>query len=64
MERRFYQKKRNYFIGLLFLILLFLVIVFVRTVSKGQLVTEFSSEYVALAELPSQLSFTYYGANL
>ncbi len=61
MERRFYQKKRNYFIGLLFLILLFLVIVFVRTVSKGQLVTEFSSEYVALAELPSQLSFTYYG---
>lgn len=61
MERKFFQKKRNYFIGLLFLILLFLMILFIRTVSKGQVITEYSSEYVALAELPSQLSFTYYG---
>lgn len=37
------------------------MILFIRTVSKGQVITEYSSEYVALAELPSQLSFTYYG---
>ena len=61
MERKFFEKKRNYFIGFLFLILLFLMILFIRTVSKGQVITEYSSEYVALAELPSQLSFTYYG---
>lgn len=61
MERKFFQKKRNYFIGLLFLILLFLILLFVRVVGQKQVITEYSSDYVALAELPSQLSFTYYG---
>ena len=61
MERKFYQNKRNYILCLIFLILAFLVTWFVRLVSSEQVITEYSDEYVALAELPSQLSFTYFG---
>ena len=61
MERKFYQNKRNYILCLIFLILAFLVTWFVRVVSSEQVIMEYSDEFVALAELPSQLSFTYFG---
>lgn len=61
MKRKFFQSKRNYIICLLFLIVVFLIVLFTRALSRKQVITEYSDEYVALAELPSQLSFTYYG---
>lgn len=61
MVKNFFRKKRSYFICLLFLLLFFLAALFIRAVSREQVITEFSNEYVALAELPPQLSFTYYG---
>ncbi len=61
MKKRLFQYKRNYILCLMFFVLLFLVILLTRAISSRQVITEYSSEYVALAELPPQLSFTYYG---
>lgn len=61
MKRKLFQYKRNYILCFLFFSLLFLVILLTRALSARQVITEYSSDYVALAELPSQLSFTYYG---
>lgn len=47
--------------GVLLLILTVLIIWFIKAAGTAQVITEYSSEYVALAELPSQMSFTYYG---
>ena len=52
---------KKYIACLLFLVLAVLAAWFIRLIGSKQVITEFSSEYVALAELPSQLSFTYYG---
>lgn len=52
---------KKYIACLLFLILAVLAAWFIRIMGSKQAITEFSSDYVALAELPSQLSFTYYG---
>lgn len=41
--------------------LLALAIIFIRAITEDKVVLEYSSGYVAMAELPSQLSFTYYG---
>ncbi len=54
---RRYQK---YLACLLFPVFVFLAVWFILAIGNRQVVTEFSSEYVALAELPSQLGFTYY----
>ena len=61
MKKRLFQYRKNYILCFLFFSLLFLVILFTRFIGSKQVITEYSSEYVALAELPSQLSFTYYG---
>ncbi len=77
MKRIFFQNKENYasrgrssgFLGglkrgiavMFFLLLLVLAIWFIRAAGTAQVITEYSSEHVALAELPSQMSFTYYG---
>lgn len=61
MKKRIFQYKRNYILCFLFFSLLFLVIFLTHVIGSKQVITEYSSEYVALAELPSQLSFTYYG---
>lgn len=58
---RFLASLKKCIAGILFVILAVLVIWFIRVVGSEQVITEYSSEYVALAELPSQLSFTYYG---
>lgn len=42
------------------MLLLLLIFWFIWMTSAKQVITEYSDEYVALAELPSQLSFTYY----
>ena len=61
MKKRLFQYRRNYILCFLFFSLLFLVIFLTHVIGSKQVITEYSSEYVALAELPSQLSFTYYG---
>lgn len=77
MKRIFFQNKRNdsiqdtrpwflrhlkkFISGILFVILAVLVIWLIKAAGTKQVITEYSTEYVALAELPSQLSFTYYG---
>lgn len=60
MEKIYSGKKRNYIAAVLCMILLLLIFWFIWITSAKQVITEYSSEYVALAELPSQLSFTYY----
>ena len=60
MEKIYSDKKRVYMMGALLLTLLFLVLWFVFTQNAKQVITEYSEKYVALAELPSQLSFTYF----
>ncbi len=61
MKKIYAHKKRNYTAGILLLLLIILAVWFISTVNAKRVITEYSSEYVALAELPSQLSFTYYG---
>lgn len=56
------RKKRGIIVGLagaaaLVLILAFL---FIKAVTKEEVILEYSDDYVAMAEIPSQLSFTYY----
>lgn len=60
MEKNYSGKKRNYFAGAFCMLLLLLIVWFIWITSSKQVITGYSSEYVALAELPSQLSFTYY----
>ena len=60
MEKFYSGKKKNYIAGVLCMLLLLLIFWFVWMTSAKQVITEYSDEYVALAELPSQLSFTYY----
>ena len=77
MERDFFQNKKKkafrtvppvrqrrlkkYKVCLTLLVLVFLAVWLIRMMGNKRVITEFSNEYVALAELPSQLSFTYYG---
>lgn len=61
MKKKLFQYRRNYILCFLFFSLLFLVILLTHAIGSKQVIAEYSSEYVALAELPSQLSFTYYG---
>ncbi len=60
MEKLDSAKKRNFIMGALCMFLLILMVWFIQAVTAKQVITEYSSEYVAMAELPSQLSFTYY----
>ncbi len=60
MEKNYSGIKRNYFAGVLCMLLLLLIFWFIWITSAKQVITEYSNDYVALAELPSQLSFTYY----
>ena len=61
MEKRASGIKKNYMAAALAVSLLAMAIIFIRIVTEDKVVTEYSSDYVAMAELPSQLSFTYYG---
>lgn len=61
MEKRGSGIKKNYMAAALAVSLLAMAIIFIRIVTEDKVVTEYSSDYVAMAELPSQLSFTYYG---
>lgn len=54
------SRKRNYMLGAIIILLLILAVLFIRAVTEEKVLLEYSSEYVAMAELPSQLSFTYY----
>ncbi|MCI8483702.1 MAG: SpoIID/LytB domain-containing protein [Lachnospiraceae bacterium] len=60
MKKRDSVKKRDYILAVLALLGLVLVILFIQTAAENKVILEYSSEYVAMAELPSQLSFTYY----
>ena len=60
MEKIYSGKRKNYIVGALLILLLVFVLWFITAENAKQVITEYSSEYVALAELPSQLSFTYY----
>ncbi len=60
MEKIYSGKRKNYIVGALLILLLVFVLWFIMAENAKQVITEYSSEYVALAELPSQLSFTYY----
>ncbi len=60
MEKLYSNRKKNYITGILLLFLLILAAWFIFVANAKRVITQYSSEYVALAELPSQLSFTYY----
>lgn len=61
MNRKYSGKNRkNYLAGILLMLLVILAVWFILAVNTKQVINEYSSEYVAVAELPSQLSFTYY----
>jgi len=61
MNRKYSGKNRkNYLAGILLMLLAILAVWFILAVNTKQVINEYSSEYVAIAELPSQLSFTYY----
>lgn len=54
------NRKRKCMLGALAAVVLILAIIFIRAVTGKNVILEYSNEYVAMAELPSQLSFTYY----
>ncbi|MFG6383687.1 MAG: SpoIID/LytB domain-containing protein [Lachnospiraceae bacterium] len=60
MEKKYSVRKRNCMIVALTILVLILTIIFIRIVTQEKIILEYSEEYVAIAELPSQLSFTYY----
>ena len=60
MKKVYFRKKRNYIAGIALIFFLTLAIWFILAVNAKRVITDYSSEYVALAELPSQLCFTYY----
>ncbi|MEY8390059.1 SpoIID/LytB domain-containing protein [Lachnospiraceae bacterium 45-W7] len=60
MGKIYSSKKRNYKSGILLILLMLAAACFILAVKAKKVITEYSSDYVALAELPSQLSFTYY----
>ena len=60
MVKNYSGKKRNYLAGAFCMLLLLLIVWFIWMTSAKQVITGYSSEYVVLAELPSQLSFTYF----
>lgn len=60
MEKLYSNRKKNYIAGILLLLLLTFAAWFIFAANAKRVITQYSSEYVALAELPSQLSFTYY----
>ncbi len=61
MDRRHWMDKRLYTAGAMLLLALFLAILFASVVKREKVVLEYSDKYLAMAELPSQLSFTYFG---
>ncbi len=61
MERSYFAGRRGYMAGAAFVLALFLLAVFISGITKEEAITGYSDEYVAMAELPSQLSFTYFG---
>ena len=60
MEKRYSVNKKSLRKAVLALLMLILAIIFIRFAARERVILEYSSEYVAMAELPSQLSFTYY----
>ncbi len=59
MEKRYSVNKKSLRKAVLALLMLILAIIFIRFAARERVILEYSSEYVAMAELPSQLSFTY-----
>ena len=60
MGRGYSSKREKYLTVLLAALLVVLAILFMQAVMDEKVILEYSNEYVAMAELPSQLSFTYY----
>ncbi len=60
MRKIYSSRNRNYKLSMLLILLIIVAVCFILAVKTERIITEYSSEYVALAELPSQLSFTYY----
>lgn len=60
MRKGYSSKREKYLTALLAVLLVALAILFVQAVMDEKVILEYSNEYVAMAELPSQLSFTYY----
>ncbi len=60
MGRGYSSKREKYLTVLLAALLMVLAILFMQAVMDEKVILEYSNEYVAMAELPSQLSFTYY----
>ena len=60
MRKGYSSKREKYLTALMAVLLVALAILFVQAVMDEKVILEYSNEYVAMAELPSQLSFTYY----
>lgn len=60
MEKRYSVNKKSLRKAALAVVILMLAIIFIRFAVGEKVIPEYSSEYVAMAELPSQLSFTYF----
>lgn len=61
MEKRGSGKRKKYMAAALAVSVLVLAFLLLRAVTEDWGVQGYSDHYVAMAELPSQLSFTYYG---
>ncbi|MCI9174905.1 MAG: SpoIID/LytB domain-containing protein [Lachnospiraceae bacterium] len=60
MGRGYSSKREKCLTVLLAVLLVVLAVLFVQAVMEEKVILEYSNEYVAMAELPSQLCFTYY----
>lgn len=59
------RKKRGGIVGLagIAVLVLIMAVLFIKAVTKEEVILEYSDDYIAMAEIPSQLSFTYYDEN-
>lgn len=60
MEKKYSVKRKNLIAAALAVIVLVLAILFIRIITEEKVIQEYSDKYVAMAELPSQLDFTYF----
>lgn len=60
MEKKYMAKRKNLITAALAVFIVVLVILFIRVITEEKVIQEYSDGYVAMAELPSQLDFTYF----
>ncbi|EOS24204.1 SpoIID/LytB domain-containing protein [Lachnospiraceae bacterium 3-1] len=60
MEKKYSVKRKNLIAVAITMTALILVVLFISFMTEEKVIREYSDEYVAIAELPSQLDFTYF----